>query len=99
MRPSSYPEGITFEESNNVESKFAPIAQLWHQSGSCPEGTIPIRRTTEEDILRQSSIQRFDSRNRKTNNLLPSYAESESFVEVYLTNNTNCIYTPEVFLC
>ncbi|KAI3501787.1 hypothetical protein L1887_29811 [Cichorium endivia] len=34
--------------------------QLWSLSGEyCPEGTIPIRRTTERDILRANSIQRF----------------------------------------
>ncbi|KAI9125359.1 hypothetical protein K1719_003975 [Acacia pycnantha] len=34
--------------------------QLWRLSGeSCPEGTIPIRRTREEDLLRASSVQRF----------------------------------------
>jgi len=34
--------------------------QLWSLSGeSCPEGTIPIRRTREEDILRASSVRRF----------------------------------------
>ncbi|MED6180693.1 hypothetical protein PIB30_012569 [Stylosanthes scabra] len=34
--------------------------QLWSFSGeSCPEGTIPIRRTTEQDILRASSVTKF----------------------------------------
>ncbi|KAK1408694.1 hypothetical protein QVD17_40685 [Tagetes erecta] len=34
--------------------------QLWSLSGEyCPEGTIPIRRTTEQDVLRASSVQRF----------------------------------------
>jgi hypothetical protein len=34
--------------------------QLWSLSGeSCPEGTIPIRRTKKEDILRASSINTF----------------------------------------
>ncbi|XP_076889565.1 protein neprosin-like [Bidens hawaiensis] len=34
--------------------------QLWSISGEyCPEGTIPIRRTTEQDILRANSIKRF----------------------------------------
>ncbi|XP_043723103.1 uncharacterized protein LOC122670330 [Telopea speciosissima] len=34
--------------------------QVWSNSGElCPEGTIPIRRTKEEDILRASSIARF----------------------------------------
>ncbi|KAG6532604.1 hypothetical protein ZIOFF_006453 [Zingiber officinale] len=34
--------------------------QLWRTSGeSCPEGSVPIRRTKEEDILRASSAKRF----------------------------------------
>ncbi|RWW08680.1 hypothetical protein BHE74_00018186 [Ensete ventricosum] len=34
--------------------------QLWRVSGeSCPGGTVPIRRTKEEDILRASSVKRF----------------------------------------
>lgn len=34
--------------------------QLWSMSGeSCPEGTVPIRRTSEQDILRANSIGRF----------------------------------------
>ncbi|XP_015074781.1 uncharacterized protein LOC107018735 [Solanum pennellii] len=34
--------------------------QLWSMSGeTCPEGTIPVRRTKEQDILRASSIRRF----------------------------------------
>ncbi|CAH1414939.1 unnamed protein product [Lactuca virosa] len=49
-RPDGYNHAGT--ESENY--------QLWSLSGeSCPEGTIPIRRTTERDILRANSIQRF----------------------------------------
>lgn len=34
--------------------------QLWSVSGeSCPEGTVPIRRTTEQDVLRASSVRKF----------------------------------------
>lgn len=34
--------------------------QLWSFSGeSCPEGTIPIRRTTEQDVLRAISVRKF----------------------------------------
>ncbi|KAA8542225.1 hypothetical protein F0562_023377 [Nyssa sinensis] len=40
--------------------------QLWTDSGeSCPEGTIPIRRTTEKDILRASSIRKFGRKLRR----------------------------------
>ncbi|KAK1376580.1 DUF239 domain-containing protein/DUF4409 domain-containing protein [Heracleum sosnowskyi] len=41
--------------------------QLWSVSGeSCPEGTVPIRRTTEQDVLRASSVRRFGRKFQKT---------------------------------
>ena len=56
MRPSSYPEGFSFDEINDVSSNFKPeFTQPWHLNGRCPEGTIPIRRTKEEDLLRAGS--------------------------------------------
>lgn len=34
--------------------------QLWAVSGaSCPEGSVPVRRITEADVLRASSVRRF----------------------------------------
>ncbi|KAJ0095373.1 hypothetical protein Patl1_16074 [Pistacia atlantica] len=40
--------------------------QLWSMSGeSCPEGTVPIRRTTQEDMLRASSFRRFGRKLRR----------------------------------
>ncbi|XP_060213987.1 protein neprosin-like isoform X2 [Lycium barbarum] len=41
--------------------------QLWSFSGeTCPEGTIPVRRTKEQDILRASSIRRFGRKIRRS---------------------------------
>lgn len=52
--PVGRPKGHDFNETE------AYTYQLWADSGeSCPEGTIPIRRTTEQDILRTSSTGRF----------------------------------------
>ncbi|XP_065630322.1 protein neprosin, partial [Quercus suber] len=54
MRPSFHPEGLSFDDvSSKPESE---ITQLWHLNGRCPEETIPIRRTKEEDLLRASSV-------------------------------------------
>lgn len=33
--------------------------QPWHQHGECPKGTVPIRRTSREDVLRFGSVKRF----------------------------------------
>ncbi|KAG6587462.1 hypothetical protein SDJN03_16027, partial [Cucurbita argyrosperma subsp. sororia] len=55
LDPPDRPKGY-----NSSADSLAASFQLWRQSGeSCPEGTIPIRRTTEQDILRASSVQRF----------------------------------------
>ncbi|XP_038722353.1 uncharacterized protein LOC120014465, partial [Tripterygium wilfordii] len=56
MRPSSFPKEDTIFRR---ESKGGSFKQVWHSKGSCPEGTIPIKRVTEEEILKASSIQRF----------------------------------------
>ncbi|KAH9720343.1 hypothetical protein KPL70_006057 [Citrus sinensis] len=60
LDPPARPKGDEREETA-TES-----LQLWTDSGeSCPEGTVPIRRTTEKDILRASSIKRFGRKLRR----------------------------------
>uniref|UniRef100_A0A453MJJ5 Neprosin activation peptide domain-containing protein n=1 Tax=Aegilops tauschii subsp. strangulata TaxID=200361 RepID=A0A453MJJ5_AEGTS len=55
MRPSYNPRGMHHDSNITTHA----ITQIWHQNGMCPENTIPIRRTKEEDLLRASSIRRF----------------------------------------
>nr|ARA95696.1 neprosin 2 [Nepenthes ampullaria] len=61
IRPSYHPEGLFDENKIATEQKerINPITQLWHLNGKCPEGTIPIRRTKKNDILRASSVKRY----------------------------------------
>ncbi|KAG6783494.1 hypothetical protein D5086_025279 [Populus alba] len=62
MRPSYHPEGRVFDDSKaSTESKERknPVTQLWHVNDKCPEGTVPIRRTKEDDVLRASSVKRY----------------------------------------
>ena len=54
--PPERPRGHNQMDDADLSENF----QLWSFSGeSCPEGTIPIRRTTEEDMLRANSVRRF----------------------------------------
>ncbi|KAF5953342.1 hypothetical protein HYC85_006198 [Camellia sinensis] len=70
MRPNYHPEGlfdvnkVSIPKSNEGISK--PLTQLWHLNGKCPEGTIPIRRTKKEDVLRASSIKSFGKKQHRT---------------------------------
>lgn len=68
-----YSEKISFSQDpparpkgDEREQTATESLQLWTDSGeSCPEGTVPIRRTTEKDILRASSIKRFGRKLRR----------------------------------
>ncbi|KEH38531.1 carboxyl-terminal peptidase [Medicago truncatula] len=54
LDPQERPRG------HNQTDLLSDNFQLWSLSGeSCPEGSVPIRRTKEEDILRASSINTF----------------------------------------
>ncbi|CAI9103286.1 OLC1v1001742C1 [Oldenlandia corymbosa var. corymbosa] len=45
--------------SNPINAKKS-IPQAWHLEGSCPDGTIAVKRTTQEDRIRANSINSFD---------------------------------------
>ncbi|XP_010415738.1 PREDICTED: uncharacterized protein LOC104701696 isoform X1 [Camelina sativa] len=61
MDPPEIPKGYSKEDESYEDS-----SQLWSLTGeSCPEGTIPIRRTTEQDMLRASSVRRFGRKIRR----------------------------------
>ena len=48
MRPSIY--------SGKNMSSSKPLEQLWHKSGGCPQGTIPIQRTQKKHLLGAISL-------------------------------------------
>ncbi|KAL0341454.1 UNVERIFIED_CONTAM: hypothetical protein Scaly_1808000 [Sesamum calycinum] len=60
LEPPERPKG-----HDSVES-IVETLQSWTDAGeSCPEGTIPIRRTTEKDVLRANTIRRFGRKIRR----------------------------------
>ncbi|KAF3581064.1 hypothetical protein DY000_02032177, partial [Brassica cretica] len=61
MTPSSYPHEVLTEEDNaptpsNDEEQPENTVQPWQLVGECPENTIPIKRITKEDLLREDNI-------------------------------------------
>ncbi|XP_017605211.1 uncharacterized protein LOC108451995 [Gossypium arboreum] len=72
QRPLDPPERPRIYERDGVmmtaevEEEEEEHVQLWRMTGeTCPEGTIPIRRTTEQDMLRASSVRRFGRKPRR----------------------------------
>ncbi|KAI3452695.1 hypothetical protein Pfo_009359 [Paulownia fortunei] len=61
MEPPERPKGHV-----STTDMFEENSQLWSMSDEfCPQGTVPIRRTTEQDVLRASSIRRFGRKIRR----------------------------------
>lgn len=76
MRPNYHPEGLFNENKVAEKTKEGsnPQVQLWHANGRCPEDTIPVRRTREDDILRASSVKAYG---RKKQRSIPKSADPD----------------------
>ena len=47
--------------------------QMWHRNGTrCPKGTVPIRRSNVNDVLRAKSLFHFAKKQRKSNHNIAS---------------------------
>ncbi|KAE8732084.1 hypothetical protein F3Y22_tig00002237pilonHSYRG00209 [Hibiscus syriacus] len=63
--PPERPRAYEAEGTMNMGTEEEHV-QLWRMSGeTCPEGTIPMRMTREEDMLRASSVRRFGTKPRR----------------------------------
>ncbi|XP_022961958.1 uncharacterized protein LOC111462577 isoform X1 [Cucurbita moschata] len=49
----------TAEREGKEEKNSMVVKQTWRKSGSCPEGTIPIRRIRKHVLLKAKSIERY----------------------------------------
>jgi len=58
--PLAKPKGQHHRRFPSNDTTADAGVQLWAASGeACPEGSVPIRRVTESDVLRASSVRRF----------------------------------------
>nr|POF03704.1 hypothetical protein CFP56_06624 [Quercus suber] len=99
MRPGSHPKGFSFKGSNVSSNSKPKIAQPWHLNGRCPQGTIPIRRTTEEDLLRASSVANYGRQKypNDDNNAIHEYATLIEEGDTYYGMNAEMnVWNPQV---
>ncbi|KAL3537244.1 hypothetical protein ACH5RR_000610 [Cinchona calisaya] len=115
MRPNYHPEELFGDgtkksdfEPYTEDDITKPVIQLWHLNGRCPKGTVPVRRTKQEDINKTSSGNSFVKKRRKSFSQLPlatkllnptahehSYATVQSNV-YYGTQATINVWNPPV---
>ncbi|XP_021800532.1 uncharacterized protein LOC110744821 [Prunus avium] len=77
------------------EQSSVTVKQTWQKSGSCPQGTIPVRRIRKKDLLRASSVK--DYGRKKHSTLSGHVAESSDNKSVYLlrANHSKAILLTE----
>ena len=88
--PSPIP-GPNRSPVQNDHNSSQQIFQNWQRSGSCPDGTIPIRRIRRRDLLRAASLERFGMKNPAPN----SYSTNDDIGTVYI-NNTKVKLGPQI---
>ncbi|KAM7274044.1 hypothetical protein ACFE04_028708 [Oxalis oulophora] len=67
LSPTSHSEMGHLNEIKQIEDEVENlVTQSWQLNGSCPEGTIPIKRTNESEILRVSNIEAFGKKKQAT---------------------------------
>lgn len=74
MSPSQSHEDVAVQRETGRDSRATMTSQLWHKNGSCPKGTVPIRRAKDKHLpnygrKRDGSIEQHWLR--------PNYAVSE----------------------
>ncbi|XP_060170586.1 protein neprosin-like [Lycium barbarum] len=99
LEPAKRPKANESTDAMGEISSF----QLWRVSGeSCPEGTIPIRRTTEKDVRRASTLQRFGRkviRGVRRDTMSDDHEHAVAFVngeEYYGAKASISVWTPRV---
>ncbi|XVF68512.1 hypothetical protein PTKIN_Ptkin11bG0008600 [Pterospermum kingtungense] len=70
MTPNFHPERVFGQNKAYSKKKQGSssrtITQMWHLNGRCPQGTIPVRRTNMDDLIRASSIRTFGKKKHGT---------------------------------
>ncbi|XP_076955757.1 protein neprosin-like [Bidens hawaiensis] len=75
MRPNYHPEGMNFDNMKVSSENQETITQLWHLNGKCAKGTIPVRRTKKEDVLRASSIKKYGKKKSVSSVAQPTFVD------------------------
>ncbi|KDP34131.1 hypothetical protein JCGZ_07702 [Jatropha curcas] len=83
MEPTTTARKSTFEKKNK-DSPLIVTSQLWQKNGSCPPGTIPVRRIQEKELLKADSIQDF-GRKKPSFQPTPDLRETNRSMSILLT--------------
>ncbi|KAL7588415.1 hypothetical protein Lser_V15G41127 [Lactuca serriola] len=101
MLKTTMPMGSTKIPNGNKKWRMeTEVKQLWNSKGeSCPQGTIPIRRQTESEILRSNSISKFGKKLLKRNSIYVGHKHAIGYVrggEYYGAKATLNVWAPNV---
>ncbi|KAF2304382.1 hypothetical protein GH714_030612 [Hevea brasiliensis] len=90
----------TLNKRNNEDSSVTVTSQLWQKSGSCPKGTIPIRRVQEKELLKTDSTEEYGRKKptfclllRALNKGTPNFSSNRSHLIMCYVNQVAILLT------
>ena len=95
----SYEQSVEIETITNKSTKqpkMIPTYQLWQKNGSCPIGTIPIRRIREKDLLNFKPIEDYGRKGPSfpPQPKKPDYNEDSNFLQVNRSVTSSDCFCP-----
>nr|XP_023886984.1 uncharacterized protein LOC111999102 isoform X2 [Quercus suber] len=85
MTPSYDPtETKTRTKSDEKHSSMTVTSQLWQKGGSCPKGTIPVRRIRKNDLLKAYSVEHYGRKKPSFSHQVAqsSYSQNSNFQQM-----------------
>ncbi|XP_010454935.1 PREDICTED: uncharacterized protein LOC104736619 [Camelina sativa] len=101
MKPSvEFGEKKTRIPNNGSSEQIQITSQVWSKSGTCPIGTIPVRRVSREDISRASSPSRFGRKTPHRYSYLDNALQHKGNFNITAekTNQVGAYYRSEAFI-
>lgn len=83
------PTIASMEEKKDDESDTAETVtrQVWKKSGSCPEGTIPVRRIRKRTLLKAASVEDYGRKKHRCARQLAKLNDTRN-LKVQLANHS-----------
>lgn len=73
-------------------SGISTTAQVWQRSGSCPKGTIPIRRIPNKDLLNKANTVHAYGRKMPKHHAVMQSNDASNFMPNHSVRELYCLY-------
>lgn len=94
MTPNYDPtEAKTRTKWDEKHSSITVTSQLWQKSGSCPKGTIPVRRIRKNELLKAYSVEHYGRKKPSFSHQVAQSSDSQNSNFQQMNHSVSLTYT------